>query len=228
MRGSVWIVAGVMWAGLNASAGTPGYDGVGEVDCPILDTFDLEGESMASTLAGYGYPADFEAYDVDFDGLSDSWSLGLVADALCEGNAYTAAATAAYLNNVAAIEGESAFALLAPFRHTLAGLILTSQTMHDVLKGTLFLDGKYQVVGGAGKASGEPFSGGGDLDGDLRTNLQEATTVIAGGGGRPEFLAAATNYVDDGTGALPIAGVAGLAALAAACVAAAGLALRRK
>lgn len=181
--------------------------GKGEVDCPILDTFDLEGELMASTLAGYGYPADFEDYDVDLDGLSDSWSLALVAHALCDGNAYTAEATAAYLNNVAAIEAESALALLGPFKHTLAGLILTSQTMHNVLKGSLFLDGSYQVVGGAGKATGEPFSGG---------------------GGRPEFVAAATSYLDDGTGALPISGVAGLAAVAAACVAGAVLALRRK
>jgi hypothetical protein len=83
------------------------------------------------------------------------------------------------------------------------------------------------VVSTTLKANDQPFSPGGDLDGDEETNLEEYQYVVGTLGlGTNEYISAATtpNGFWDGNPDLPVAGIAGLALLAAACV----LAARRK
>ena len=63
-------------------------------------------------------------------------------------------------------------------------------------------DGAYVVFDEATKALNEPYSGQGDMDGDLVSNLGEYINAITNGGGVRYFMVAATDPTRDGAESL--------------------------
>jgi len=84
---------------------------------------------------------------------------------------------------------------------------------------------------GVAKTSSEPFSGAADYNGNGDTNLEVyQNVVVQHGGGRPEFVAAASGANPFYTGApgLPVAGLLGLSLMAGACGLVGAFSIRKK
>jgi len=126
------------------------------------------------------------------------WSLGMVRAVLCNpGHPHHDAALADYEANLTILEGDGACqedpatqAMVYPYRHSLAALLLVSDGMQDRVKTCLGLECDYVVYHGNNKATDESFSDDGDLDNDGITNADEYDNIVSLGGTMEDFVEA--------------------------------------
>lgn len=128
--------------------------------------------------------------------IPERWTLVLVQAVLCDPfHPYHNLALNAYVHNLAALENEApeVAARVAPYKHVLAALLLTTQRREGYFAGLLGLGGNYEVVTMVlpTKAIAEPFSDNGDLDGDGQSNASEYDTIVLMGGSLADFASMA-------------------------------------
>ncbi len=226
-----------------------GYDGIGDgvfhVDFPkgqlayntqTLETrFAPASECYYETLLNEEWQAlvnakalDGEISNVPGAVIPERWSLALVMDGLCNAkNPHHIRTLEAYNANLAALAALplGTYATIQPYEHVLAALFLIDQLRQDYYLALFGLSGTFTVYGTAGKNINEPYSDGGDLDGDGLTNLIEYNNV-AEWGTWDSFVDAATMNWQTGA-PLPTDSKAGLLLLVLAMVSVALLGLRK-
>lgn len=201
-------------------------EGEGEEDCTwdrVCPDIDAEGAAAYAVLA-----ADWTTADLDGAGIVDSWEAALFIEVLCNRTgALHDDAVCAYAQNLAALQAEASYTLLQSSEHVLAVLLATSTELQTYITSGLALAGDYAVVGGAGKAAGEPLSPQGNPDRDAFPNLVEYNNTVAASLTRSNYVVAALNSLLDGStdeSALPVIARPGWA-IAAALLALAGIGL---
>ncbi|MDK1021354.1 MAG: hypothetical protein QGD90_06925 [Candidatus Hydrogenedentes bacterium] len=163
--------------------------------------------------------------DLDADELPDSASLALMEAVVCDpfaAESMSAALFDAYNVNLIVLEGEADLSVLdseaaaagvQDVRSLVAFLAAGSASLEAAVKDALamsdppiMLTGDYGAVTSAvaeceppARATNEPFSATGDLDGDCTDNLTEYNNVIAQGGVMSDFVIAATSPGLDGS-----------------------------
>ena len=143
--------------------------------------------------------------DVNGDGLPERWALRLIQTVLDSANApLHETACTAYIDNLVEI-GLSGGAIVQQNRECIAALLMMGSDIRDYAQTRFGLTGTYHV------ATGEPFSGAGDLDSDGVSNAQECAAVAGRGGTIDTFVDMAVYRY--GAGPLPVAGLIGLGAL---------------
>lgn len=167
--------------------------------------------------------------DIDGDGLTERASLELVEAVAClnAGSDMADATMNAYNMNLAVFDLESGEGIddLTPFREAIAMLMLVGADVQAAANGHFgdILTGTYErvqctsgectpdpveemsaremvntlVIGT--RATDEPYTGTGDLDGDGTNNATEYNNVIEAGGTNYDFVVAATSPDRDGT-----------------------------
>jgi len=178
-------------------------EGEGEGNCEAA----CEGTSGCSyeCLFGCGWAGFAEDCSVDDDGggggqrIPLRWGLGMVRAVLCNpGHPHHDGTLADYEANLAIIEGSAECqeepavqAMVWPYRHSLAALLLVSSVVQNRVEACLGLECDYVVYHVNAKTIDEPFSDDGDLDGDGVTNADEYDNVIPWGGSIDDFVSAA-------------------------------------
>lgn len=175
------------------------------------------------------------------DGLKDSWSMALLEYCLCHSNFRSDLQIPqdfAYNKDLftqdctwLATNVDPIFAALPPMvGDVMAGLLGSSVEMRTTWNAIfLALTGgavglpsvnDYRIYGMA-KANDGTIAANGDLDGDGKTNLQEAQEVIAVGGGMELFVKAATDRTNmwPGNPEIPVGTIATLGAIAGILIA---------
>lgn len=213
-------------------------EGEGEVEpCGLLapcPDFQAEGAALFAYLnTVLVEPVNWNTSDMDGSGIRDSWETAVFAAAACQPLvAVGKYATCVYASNLEELSGESSYATLAAFEHTLAALLTISSEMQGALLGPLGLTGSYDTAHDIAKASGEPFSAQGNPDRDAWNNLMEYENTMDAGLSRNDYVEAALNPMLDGTRekleALPLGSPVWLAALAILAGAAGPLVIRRR
>ncbi len=163
------------------------------------------------------------------------WGLGMVRAILCnDQQPHHEGVLADYENNLATLEGRGGCqessameAMVSPYRHAVAALLLVSNGIQSRVRNCLGLQCNYPVYDINDKTADEPFSDDGDLDGDGMTNADEYDNVAAWGGSMEDFIEAVTNPSSYGQ-PMPTVRWVGLACLAALLMFAVVLILRRK
>ncbi len=185
------------------------------------------------------------------DGLKDSWSMALLEYCLCHPNFRPDLKISEdfeynktlFTNdcNWLATHVDPIFAVLPPMvGDVMAGLLGSSVEMRTTWNALfLLLTGgavglpsvnSYRIYGMA-KANDGAIAANGDLDGDGKTNLQEAGEVIAVGGDMELFVKAATDRTNmwPGNPEIPVGTIATLGAIAGVLIAGGSvIAIRRK
>lgn len=146
--------------------------------------------------------------DANNDGLPDALSLELIQHEVCVATkdaVLTDATLAAYDNNVLEVLLEADYAGLAEFQQALSALFLIDPEIKTAValafgQGGTALGGQYLP---AVQQAPSPYAGPGDYDGDGTTNAGEYDNVMNAGGNGADFIAAATNPMDDGQNVEP-------------------------
>jgi len=178
-----------------------------EETIPLPRTPDMFDAQWAALIDERGF-----SDDLDTDGLPERWALRLVGAVLTNpAYPYAVELEEAYLANLEQLDTQES--TVAPYRKTLAALLLMSQAVRDFVIVEFGLTGTYAVVSIGPKPSNEPFSGEGDLDGDQFSNAEEYAGMISWGGSIDQFPDFALNPLWSGQESLPVGDHWGLAAL---------------
>jgi hypothetical protein len=192
------------------AAGNPSSDGTFCSDIAAVDA------QFQDFLTDFGITSD----DFDGDGVREELALALINASACPSDpgALSAATSAAFSVNRAALRDEADASGLADYVKALAALLLVSEntqtSVTTIFEGAgITLAQSYEAVtcdstglclpakdaGAAAKAADEPYSGIGDYDLDSVDNATEVANVRARDGSADEELTAVKDPTLDGT-----------------------------
>jgi hypothetical protein len=147
--------------------------------------------------------------------IPERWAIAMVRQVLCRPeHPWHGRTLEAFNHNVTSLENEppAKVSRVEPYKHVLGALLLVSQGRQSFFKALLDLTGDYQTVRGNIRSEGEqPFSEGGDLDGDGFSNEEEYVNVVTSGGDIDDFADAVSNPKSRGIIGMPALSALGLA-----------------